>query len=400
MALSKGRLRGFAETIAAQLCADDVVLSDRVVEALRRVPCHRLVERFWLSTPGDPEEAVRFREFQSGGDDRDDEVLDIVYSDEALITRLDSDGRPSSSTSQPSLVAVMLEVLDLGPGMRVLEIGAGTGYNAALIAEIINDPSLVTTVDIQCDVVADARRHLAAIGYGGIRVLCRDGSKGAPEHAPFDRVVATVGCPDISWHWVDQLAPDGLMLVPLQHGGPNSDPLVRLHSTGSSHLEGRVVTWAGFMPLQGELGGRFWPEPAYGTTGPPTSEYELFPALAEAPLTMSSFRSGRTAWWDFAYFLALEDRRTLFSNVLELVDSSGSRCLVDDHGISVWGDHDLYDDLAAVYHRWERLGRPKLHDWHVRLTPRTTSRPLHGPENFEWVLDRPTSWQVNTLTPP
>ena len=76
------------------------------------------------------------------------EALGVVYSDEALITRRDDEGMPTSSASQPSVVAMMLEALDLEPGMRVLEIGAGTGYNAALMAEMVGDAGLVTTIDI------------------------------------------------------------------------------------------------------------------------------------------------------------------------------------------------------------------------------------------------------------
>src|SRR5439155_24991906 len=125
------------------------------------------------------------------------EHLEQIYSERALITRL-RDNLGTSSSSQPALMADMLQLLDVRPGLRVLEIGAGTGYNAALLAELTGDPSLVTTIDIQPDVVEQTRRSLVRAGYGGVRVLCRDGFAGAPEAAPFDRIVATVGCPDLS----------------------------------------------------------------------------------------------------------------------------------------------------------------------------------------------------------
>jgi protein-L-isoaspartate(D-aspartate) O-methyltransferase len=84
---------------------------------------------------------------------------------------------PASSTSQPSLVAQMLELLDLTSGLRVLEIGAGTGYNAALMAELVGDQRLVVTVDVLDDVVAQTRRLLTRAGYPGLRCCCATASR-------------------------------------------------------------------------------------------------------------------------------------------------------------------------------------------------------------------------------
>ena len=162
------------------------------------MPRHRFVERFWVG---------RDSAYEVGADGWSAEALGLVYSDEALITRRDAEGNPTSSASQPSVVAMMLEALDLEPGMRVLEIGAGTGYNAALMAEVVGDPRLVTTIDIDPDVVAQTRGLLARAGYGAVEVICGDGALGHAASAPFDRVVATVGCSDISWDWVEQMQP-------------------------------------------------------------------------------------------------------------------------------------------------------------------------------------------------
>lgn len=100
----------------------------------------------------------------------------------------------------------MLELLDLAPGLNVLEIGAGTGYNAALMAELVGDQHLVVTLDVLEDVVEQTRRLLARAGYPEIAVLWRDGVQGAAERAPFDRIVATVGRSDLSPRWAEQLA--------------------------------------------------------------------------------------------------------------------------------------------------------------------------------------------------
>jgi protein-L-isoaspartate(D-aspartate) O-methyltransferase len=125
--MTVARLQAYAETVSTPAClVGRGSVSDRVRRAMATVPRHLFLERFYF---------VPFKEFLKGSPFQENEidqsladeaVLDIVYSDAALITRLDDEGRPSSSTSQPSLVASMIELLDIRPGMRVLEIGAGT----------------------------------------------------------------------------------------------------------------------------------------------------------------------------------------------------------------------------------------------------------------------------------
>lgn len=224
--------------------------SEPVERAFRKVERHRLLGWFHLKDEkGDFEYAgKRFTKRAFGPQDPDPELLKIIYSDEALLTRLD----PPSSTFQPSPVAQMLELLELERGMNVLEIGAGTGYNAALMQEIVGKKGRITTIDIQEDVVEQARRLLEAAGYGKIEVIAKDGALGHSPNAPYDRIIATVGCPDISFRWVEQLADDGFMLIPLQHGCLGSNPLIKICQE-DSRLLGRVVDWSGFMSIQGEL---------------------------------------------------------------------------------------------------------------------------------------------------
>jgi protein-L-isoaspartate(D-aspartate) O-methyltransferase len=141
-------------------------------------------------------------------------ALDEVYSDRPIITKR-LDGIPVSSSSQPSAMAIMLEQLGLEPGHRVLEVGAGTGYNAALMAHIVGDEGQVITVDIDEDIVESAREHLAAADLDRVEVVCGDGGLGYPVAAPYDRIILTVGAWDIVPAWWEQLKPNGLILVPL-----------------------------------------------------------------------------------------------------------------------------------------------------------------------------------------
>jgi protein-L-isoaspartate(D-aspartate) O-methyltransferase len=146
-----------------------------------------------------------------------------AYQDEALVIKYGADGLPVSSSSQPAMMAIMLEQLQLKPGHRVLEIGTGTGYNAAVMAHIVGPRGAVVTVDIDADLIARAQASLAEAGYGPgrgeVRAICADGGYGDPGDAPFDRVIVTVGAWDIPPAWLDQLGPAGRLVLPLSVRG-------------------------------------------------------------------------------------------------------------------------------------------------------------------------------------
>jgi protein-L-isoaspartate(D-aspartate) O-methyltransferase len=135
---------------------------------------------------------------------------------QAVITHRFQDGRSLSCASAPWLVAAMLDQLHVQPGNRILEIGAGTGYNACLLAQLTGRADLVTTIDIDPDVTAKASQALTATGYGDVHVVTGDGGLGYADHAPYDRMIATVSPWDIPAQWWKQLAPGGRLVAPLR----------------------------------------------------------------------------------------------------------------------------------------------------------------------------------------
>lgn len=176
--------------------------------------------------------------------------LETVYSDEAIATKFQEDGRPISSSSQPAIMAIMLAQLELAPGQRVLEIGAGTGYNAALIANIVGEAGSVTTVDIDQDIVDTAKAHLRAAGMRRVKVACADGFEGFFDNAPYDRIILTVGSADIAPAWWMQLAQDGRLVLPLDLIGHNTMVSVAF-ARREGYLESVSVRPCGFMMLRG-----------------------------------------------------------------------------------------------------------------------------------------------------
>jgi methyltransferase of FxLD system len=143
-----------------------------------------------------------------------DLALEEVYSDKAIVTKTDN-GDPVSSSSQPAIMAVMLEQLGLEEGDNVLEIGAGTGYNAALMSSLVGPSGHITTVDIDTDVVAFARQNIDRASFPDVQVVNGDGGLGYPPSAPYDALIATVGVWDLSPYWIDQLKEGRSLVAPL-----------------------------------------------------------------------------------------------------------------------------------------------------------------------------------------
>ncbi len=225
-------LADLRERLVAEVRQTSGIRDERIAAALRDVPRHLFLPHL------PPEEA---------------------YLDDAIVTKRDAEGQPISSSSQPAIMAIMLDQLDLAPGHRVLEIGAGTGYNAALIRHIIGPSGTVVSVDIETDLVERAREHLASAGYLDVTVVAADGAEGYPPGAPYDRVIATVGVSDLAPAWLHQAGPGARIVVPLDVRG--SQLAVAFGRAGSAeagfggHWVSRSIAPCGFMRMRGSLAG-------------------------------------------------------------------------------------------------------------------------------------------------
>ncbi|SEH02398.1 protein-L-isoaspartate(D-aspartate) O-methyltransferase [Nonomuraea solani] len=145
--------------------------------------------------------------------------VEAAYVDDAVPIKHDTGGEMISCISAPSIVATQLEQVGARPGHKILEAGAATGYNAALLGHLVAPTGRVWTIDVDQDLVDTARTHLAAAGAGNVTAVLGDGAAGLPEHAPFDRIQFTVGAGDISTTVLDQLAPGGRLVIPMRLRG-------------------------------------------------------------------------------------------------------------------------------------------------------------------------------------
>ena len=218
-AVSADQLR---DDLTDRLRDQNVICTPAIEAAFRRTPRH-------LFLPGVPAQDA--------------------YADNPVYTKRDASGASISAASQPWIVAMMLDQLDAQPGERIMEVGAGTGYNAALLAALVGDTGHVTTIDVDADLVAGARRHLAAAGIANVEVIEGDGALGHPDGAPYDRIIATVGAFETPTAWLDQLTPTARLVVPLRLRGTSSRSIV--FERGAGGWVSRESRLAVFMPLRG-----------------------------------------------------------------------------------------------------------------------------------------------------
>lgn len=188
--------------------------------------------------------------------------LEEAYENRVVVLSVDDRGLPDSTVSQPAIVALMLEQLDVQPGMRVLEIGTGSGYNTALLAELVGPTGLVVGVEVSDELASAAARRLAGMGVRA-EVRAGDGWPGVADRAPFDRIVATVGVPDLSPEWIAQLAPEGRLVAPLWLR-PGVELSVAWERGPGTSLRGVSVERCGFLQLRGPHAG---PGRAHPITG-------------------------------------------------------------------------------------------------------------------------------------
>ena len=177
--------------------------------------------------------------------------VDRVYGGSAIPTKHDEKGNPISSSSEVAIMALMLDALRLEQGQRVLEIGTGTGYNAAILAELVGADNVVT-VELDPEIADEARAHLRAAGYESLRVETADGWLGCSDGGPYARMELTAATRDLSPNWVEQLEEGGVLVAPLVLR-PNAQAMVALRKNGD-RLESISAFAGGFMWLRGTGG--------------------------------------------------------------------------------------------------------------------------------------------------
>ncbi len=332
-----------------------------------------------------------------------DAPLEKAYADEALPIKRDSSGVVLSSSSQPSMMALMLRQLRLRPGDNVLEIGAGTGYNAAVMQQLVGENGHVTAIELDQELTRHALDHLQRAGMGDVQIVNADGAMGYAPRASYDRIIATVGIWDVPEAWVRQLKPNGILVAPIWVDAFQVSAAFTMQDDGT--LYSGVNLPCGFIHLRGIAAGPV----VYMRVGSTalTLSSNAIDELDSAALQMLLSYDAETThlslslksseyWHGFLPYLILNTPEGFVFAVYGVDDdqqvyglsghgfaliAQGSACFVPYQGqgeTHYFGGADAFLGLQDSLEAWEAEGRPGSHRLRLRLIAKNSPTPAEG----------------------
>jgi protein-L-isoaspartate(D-aspartate) O-methyltransferase len=338
-------------------------------DAFEQVPRHLLVPRFYYDaghaiSSDDPETRT--------------EWFAAVHEDRALVTQR-TNGAATSSASQPSVMAIMLEALAVEDGMNVLEIGTGTGYNAGLLAQRLGDDQVVT-IDLSAEVTDTARDRLATAGYQPL-VVIGDGAAGYPDRAPYDRIIVTCRLDRVPPALIRQLTDGGLIVAPV------GNAVARIRRTGQDMAEGRFLAGgAYFMPLRKVSEAIALPHRPDLPAGQPRLS-----TLPASVVGDNSFRflarivkPGLVWQYELDDGRELEDRQIIGARVWSREGSLAH--LRSDGTVAETGPRPLWRELERAYAVFRDAGQPGPDRYGITIADRVQRVWMDVPDGPSWLL--------------
>ncbi|WP_030749838.1 methyltransferase domain-containing protein [Streptomyces sp. NRRL F-5135] len=351
------------ERLASALMEKGALTSDWL-PAFKRAPRHLFVpDVIWPGTAGGNRQKSRIIRSE---DSR--AWWDAVYTDAPITTQWDDGAHtgpdkgkiPSSSNSMPTMVFSMLDALSVHEGHRVLEIGTGTGWNAALLSHRVGPENLVT-VEVDEATAADARKRLQDAGFVPLAVV-GDGAAGFGLEAPYDRVIATCSIGQIPYAWIEQTKPGGVIVAPWgpTYGG---EAVVRLTVKSDGSASGKFLGSSAFMRLRAQrterkhvreyLKGKPWPADGVKSTTALSPDdvgdwrvmFAIGVQVADAFPWVETYKDG-------SYTLWLRDTAVTSWATADFEKDRTEFAVVQS------GPRKLWDEVEKAYRWWEKQGCP------------------------------------------
>jgi protein-L-isoaspartate(D-aspartate) O-methyltransferase len=363
--------RPYADALVAALKSEGKLSSPLVEAAFKQVPRHPFIDNFYLLERKN--RRVQWRQVQRSTVQNTDTWLRAVYANQPVVTAFDEYNTPTSSSSSPDAMVFMLEELQLTPGMRVLEIGTGTGYNAALLAHIVGDPQKIFTVEIDDALAHRAQHILDQVAGEGITVYAGDGLRGYAPGAPYDRMIATGSYHKVPMDWLDQLQPGGILLMNLR-GHFGACAFLKVVKAGPGRTaNGIFLAGSDFIELRDAQA------PSHRVTDL-VARYLGRPALEQRTFTNTEFDPALL--WDhrLEFLLQLSFPEMYFTSVHVdpmcpcLIDVASDTMLVfrpvERQGewlVEIKGQKQLWNKVTQAYSWWVDTGRADIDAYRLEI---------------------------------
>jgi protein-L-isoaspartate(D-aspartate) O-methyltransferase len=327
-----------------------------------------------------------------------EEHLATLYADRPLILFGEDDDNIASTISQPSFVLRMLDMLQLGTGQRVFELGAGSGWNAALMGHLVGTEGHVHSLEIIPELAKMAAETLEELEVKNVSIIAADGGEGCASGAPYDRAVFTAGAYDLPRHFYEQIRDEGLLLIVIKNTG-GGDNLVLLRKSGN-HFESLELMPCGFVQMTGKF--------QVGTLDPINLE-----TLSEWSELQGQEVFKTPFWWggkgkdslmwctvgirsflgitepSFCSFKSKAEGRLREEHYFGLWDKENhSLVLARDDCLTAYGSAVAKECLLRRIRQWVDLGMPSAASFALQVHP--VDVPLTASDN-EWIVRRSES---------
>jgi protein-L-isoaspartate(D-aspartate) O-methyltransferase len=371
----------------AQAIYHETPLSEATQKAYLETPRHQFVRRYrrW-----------GVKEWNEVTEDNLEEHLATLYSDRALVLFGDDDDDVPSTISRPSFVLRMLDMLQLEPGQKVFELGAGSGWNAALMGHLVGPEGCVYSLELIPEMAQRAAATIDRLGIKNVNVIEGDGGEGYAAAAPYDRAIFTAGAYDLPRPFFEQIKEGGLFLVVIKSEG-GGDTLALLRKK-QEYFESIDSIACGFVQMKG----------MYQLESLKPIQLEELPAWQELK---DKLINTRPFWWggkgkqDFPWrtlgirsFLGIteptfrafkwerQDGQLRSENYFGLWDQEQkSLVLARDDLLLSYGNPTAQERLLKALEQWIKLGMPSAASFSLKIYP--IDYPLTANEN-EWIVKR------------
>jgi protein-L-isoaspartate(D-aspartate) O-methyltransferase len=318
-----------------------------------------------------------------------------AYADRAIMLKRDKQGVVVSSISQPTMIAIMLNQLDLKRGDNVLEIGTASGYNAALMQTIVGDTGRVTSIEIDGDLVENARQILSRSHFSNVLVVHADGSGGYAPRAAYDHIVSTASIWDVPSAWINQLKLDGRIVAPIWVDGLQFSAVLRLQPDGTLYSDDNRP--CAFVHLRGEgATPRFGQQIGHTSLSIYADDVNTVDSVALDVLLRSDQAINHLDarlrkpdyWFGFQIYLMLntpDDYQFIAYSVTDdtqayglhgrglglLTPGSAVFAPYAENGVLyTFGGADAALALQELFDQWQSIERPNVNNLHIQMYPK------------------------------
>jgi protein-L-isoaspartate(D-aspartate) O-methyltransferase len=372
-------------------------LAERTQQAYLETPRHKFVRRYrqW-----------GVKEWSEVNESNLEEHLATLYSDRALVLFGDDDNDVPSTISQPSFVLRMLDMLQLKPDQKVFELGTGSGWNAALMGNLVAPGGSVFSLELIPEVAQTASATMDVLGIKNVNVIEGDGGEGYAAGAPYDRAIFTAGAYDLPGPFFEQMKEGGLLLVVIKSEG-GGDTLFLLRKA-QEHFESMESMPCGFVQMKGK-------HQLDHLSPIPLGELPEWPKLQHKPIHKRFFWWGGKGKWDFPWrtmgirsFLGITEpsfrafkeekqedqpRDKQFFGLWD--QEQTSLVIAKDDLLLSYGNANAEQRLLEAVERWVKLGMPGAASFSLKVYP--IDFQLTANDN-EWIVKRTESqflWSLN-----